>query len=227
MGRPRAETVTVATPSRLLDAASREFAARGVDGARLADIAAAAGITRPSLLYHFASKDDLYAATLQRAFSSLSTLTLEALRGAGVEGADGGVDGAAFRSRLHALVRGFLDFAAAEPAVCRLLVRTIVADDNERARAVLVELAAPLLAEVSRFLVDEGRGHVRPGLPVQAAVVNLIVGVLARTAAEAPLRAALWGSFNDEDAVWAVVEHTLLVPSSSVSSSCSNQEEAP
>ncbi|MBM4279872.1 MAG: TetR/AcrR family transcriptional regulator [Deltaproteobacteria bacterium] len=210
MGRPRAETVTVATPSRLLDAASREFAARGLDGARLADIAAAAGITRPSLLYHFASKDDLYAATLQQAFSSLSSLTLTALRG------DGAVvgGGSAFRPRLYALVRGFLDFAAAEPAVCRLLVRTIVADDNERARAVLAELAAPLLAEVSRFLAEEGRGHVRPGLPVQAAVVNLIVGVLSRAAAEAPLRTALWGAADGDGAVWAVVEHALLSPSS-------------
>jgi AcrR family transcriptional regulator len=207
MGRPRAETVTVATPSRLLDAASREFAARGVEGARLADIASAAGITRPSLLYHFATKDDLYAATLQRAFSALSSMVLEALGGPAPAGGDG------FQSRLRALVRGFLDFAAAEPAVCRLLVRTIVADDNVRARTVLVDLAAPLLGEVSRFLVQDGRDHVRPGLPVQAAVMNLIVGVLARTAAEPPLRAALWGDDDDEAAVWAVVEHALLVPS--------------
>jgi AcrR family transcriptional regulator len=214
MGRPRAATVTVATPSRLLDAASREFAARGIDGARLADIAAAAGITRPSLLYHFPTKDDLYAATLERAFAALSSMVLVALRGPAPLH-----DG--FRGRLRALVRGFLDFAAAEPAVCRLLVRTIVADDNERARAVLVDLAAPLLAEVSHFLVVDGRPHVRPGLPVQAAVMNLIVGVLARTAADAPLGTALWGDDDDEASVWSVVEHTLLAPAPA------NTKEAP
>jgi AcrR family transcriptional regulator len=44
---------------RIMDAALHQFAMRGVRGVRLEDIAAEAGMTRPGLLRHFASKDEL------------------------------------------------------------------------------------------------------------------------------------------------------------------------
>ncbi|MGK8521662.1 TetR/AcrR family transcriptional regulator [Nocardia asteroides] len=55
---------------RLLDAALDAFAARGIDGTSVKDIAAAAEVT-PGLLYHyFASKQDLVIALLrERGFS--------------------------------------------------------------------------------------------------------------------------------------------------------------
>ncbi|MBC8069692.1 MAG: helix-turn-helix transcriptional regulator, partial [Deltaproteobacteria bacterium] len=56
MGRPPVSSVITATPERILEAARAEFAAVGFAQAKLADIAARAGITRPSLLYHFGTK---------------------------------------------------------------------------------------------------------------------------------------------------------------------------
>jgi TetR/AcrR family transcriptional regulator len=205
MARPRAQSITVATPSRLLDAALDDFAVRGIDGARLADIAAAAGITRPSLLYHFPSKEQLYAATLERAFAALADVIVTALgdEGAAVE----------FRARLRALVGGFVRFARSEPAICRLLLRSIVADDDPTARAVLVDLASPLLADVARFLLDDGAGHVRPDVPVRSTLMGVIIGVLSRAAVHPSVRAGLWGADDVDDAdVWAVVEHAMLLP---------------
>ena len=49
-----------ATVERLLEAGEAEFAARGYADARLEDIAAAVGVRRASLLYHFATKQELY-----------------------------------------------------------------------------------------------------------------------------------------------------------------------
>ena len=69
MGRPRATTQTVETAQRLLSAAEQEFGSKGFDRARLADIANIAGISRPSLLYHYNSKDALYAAVFDRPFN--------------------------------------------------------------------------------------------------------------------------------------------------------------
>ena len=53
------------TRERLLAAAADAFAARGYDGTRVADIAAAAGVSNGALYAHFASKADLLAGALR------------------------------------------------------------------------------------------------------------------------------------------------------------------
>ena len=72
-----------------------------------------------------------------------------------------------------------------------MLVRELV-DGRGPGRAILVEEVAPLLDRVERFLRLEGRGRLRPGLPVRAAVMQVVSAVLLRSAAGG-LREALWG----------------------------------
>lgn len=52
------------TRERLLQAAAEVFAERGYDGTRVADIAAAAGVSNGALYAHFASKAELLVAAL-------------------------------------------------------------------------------------------------------------------------------------------------------------------
>lgn len=54
----------VPTGERIVDAASRLFYAEGVRAVNLDAVAAAAGVTKKTLYYHFRSKDDLIAAYL-------------------------------------------------------------------------------------------------------------------------------------------------------------------
>jgi AcrR family transcriptional regulator len=54
------------TQQRLLDAAQKVFAKKGLDGASVEDIAAAAGYTRGAFYSNFASKSDLFIAMLRR-----------------------------------------------------------------------------------------------------------------------------------------------------------------
>jgi TetR/AcrR family transcriptional regulator, acrAB operon repressor len=57
-----------ATRHQILDAAEREFLARGVAHTRLQDVAAAAGVTRGAIYWHFEDKAALFNAMMERAF---------------------------------------------------------------------------------------------------------------------------------------------------------------
>jgi len=62
----RTKEEALATRSRILDAAERLFAARGVSRTSLHDIATAAGVTRGAVYWHFAGKGELFEAMLDR-----------------------------------------------------------------------------------------------------------------------------------------------------------------
>ncbi|MGS2647626.1 TetR family transcriptional regulator [Streptosporangium sp. LJ11] len=64
MGRIAGVTATE-TRERLLRAAAEAFAQRGYDGTRVADIAAAAGVSNGALYAHFDSKAELLVAALR------------------------------------------------------------------------------------------------------------------------------------------------------------------
>lgn len=57
------------TAQRILDFASREFAARGYRGAALQRIADKAGVSKANIFHHFKSKDALYRAVIADACS--------------------------------------------------------------------------------------------------------------------------------------------------------------
>jgi len=62
------------TRNGILDAAERVFASHGVSHTSLEDIAAAAGVTRGAIYWHFKDKSDLFAAMVNRV-----TLPMEAM----------------------------------------------------------------------------------------------------------------------------------------------------
>lgn len=66
-----------ATRQRILDAAAQTFRAHGYAGARLADIAAAAGTKAGSLYYHFASRDALVEEVFVLGIDRVSSAVFE------------------------------------------------------------------------------------------------------------------------------------------------------
>ena len=59
-----------ATRQRILDAALVEFAANGLAGARVDEIAARAGANKRMLYAHFGSKEELWLVVLERAYAA-------------------------------------------------------------------------------------------------------------------------------------------------------------
>lgn len=68
---------------RILEAAKKEFASKGLAGARVDRIAAQAGANKRMLYYHVGNKDALYLAVLEGAYEQIRaeerTLDLEHL----------------------------------------------------------------------------------------------------------------------------------------------------
>lgn len=180
MGRPLASADALATPERLLDAAEQGFARMGFGATRLEDIAATAGIRRPSLLYHYESKSSLYAAVVRRTFARLGAALMQAMARR-VE----------FAERLDGVVDTYARFLAEHPAHAQILVRELL-DSEGPGREILLEAVVPLLDVLERFVRVEGHGLVRPDLPIRAAILQCASGIVLRSAAGA-LQGPLWG----------------------------------
>jgi AcrR family transcriptional regulator len=179
MARPPAATVVVPTPERVLAAAEAAFAAHGFEAARLEDIAAAAGIRRPSLLHHFPTKEALYEAVVRRAFAALGAALRPAL------------DGADLAAALEALVGAYLEFLAARPTFAPLVLREVI-DGRGPGRELLLLEVPPLLDAVLAALARPGG---RAGALARGAILQVAVAPLVRAAA-GPV-AALWGDGPD------------------------------
>jgi AcrR family transcriptional regulator len=96
------------TRERIVDAASEAFVGRGYRATSLREVAAAAGISHPGLLKHFASKDDLLAAVVSR-FEESNEIDLASQ----LEGEDGGSLGFATIARRNEATPGYLALFAA------------------------------------------------------------------------------------------------------------------
>ena len=66
------------TREQLLDAAERVFSDRGVAKTSLTEVAAAAGVTRGAVYWHFRDKADLFGAMCERATLPLDAMLVEA-----------------------------------------------------------------------------------------------------------------------------------------------------
>jgi TetR/AcrR family transcriptional regulator len=98
------------TAERILDAAEQLFAERGYNGTTLRDVATRVGVRPPSLYNHFASKDALYAAVLERGIGPLMVLLARSAAAPADEPSDPG-----------RLVSEVMAILARRPAIPRLV----------------------------------------------------------------------------------------------------------
>ena len=127
----------------ITEAAGRLFGERGYDGTRLDDVAAAAGVTKPVLYRHFASKRDLYLALLARHREDLPTFV-------GAMPAEGSL-----RERLRAVLEGWLEYVETHSYAWQMLFRDTGGGPDVRAfRREVHARARDVLAEIIRSLGD-------------------------------------------------------------------------
>jgi AcrR family transcriptional regulator len=129
------------TAGRILDTAELVFAEKGYAGTSMRDVASAAGLRIPSLYNHFASKEALYTAVLERGIRPiLEMLTAESTR----KGAE-----------RELLIERIVEFLAQHPSVPRLVQHEVLAGGPH---------LAPMLDRWFRLAFEEAETTIR-GLP--------------------------------------------------------------
>jgi len=161
----RTKAEALATRDRILDAAERVFSRRGASRPSLEDIAAAAGVTRGAIYWHFRNKADLFAAMLARV-----TLPMEEM--VGRSGDDALTDPLGYIRRcMVTVLRKTTDDAQTRRVFEIVCHKCEYVDEMARVRDRYVEMRADCLGELERGV----RNAIRRGL--------LPAGVNARSAA--------------------------------------------
>lgn len=175
--------------SVVLEAAERLFADRGFAATTLDDVAAAAGVTKPVVYRHFASKRDLAMFLLELHRDRLAAAPLEALLSA---------PGLPFPERLDAMLDAWFAYVEAHPFVRLLLhdegsdpvISALVSELHGRQRAADVAL----LREFAPHIPEDE--HEALGEVIRVSLSGLGLWVLDGAPTDAgPAKAALRRTF--------------------------------
>src|SRR3954454_7756362 len=165
--------------ARILEAAGGEFAQHGVS-ARLQDIASRAGLSHPTLLYHFGSKERLYAAVIEEAMQDWAAMTDQA-----VSLAPGGFD------RVAALVRAGMEFFATHYDFVIIWRREAI-EGGGRLEDAMAKHMRPFLERAIAFLrreIDAGRLREHDSVEL----MQLVYGAVSTFFSDAGFRSRMTG----------------------------------
>lgn len=172
--------VGVPSRERILAVARREFAERGFGAARLTDIAAAAGLSHPTLLYHFASKENLYRAVIEAAVADWAAQTRTAIS-TGLRGFD----------QVASLLAAGFEFFEAHQDFVRIVRRETI-EGGGRLDEAMADVLRPFLDDAVAFLDAEvAAGRLRAHDPRE--LIELCYGAVLTYFADARFRARLLG----------------------------------
>jgi AcrR family transcriptional regulator len=168
----------MASTDRILEAARGEFAQHGFGGARLQDIAARAQLSHPTLLYHFGSKEGLYAAVIEQAMQDWAAMTSLAI-----------ADGKAGFDRVATLIdAGFAFFATHHDFV--VIWRREAIEGGGRLEQAMADHMRPFFSQAVEFLNREvAAGRLREHDPVE--LMQLAYGAVMSFFSDAGFRARL------------------------------------
>jgi AcrR family transcriptional regulator len=166
--------------AQILDAAESQFARFGFGATRLQRIADQVGIRVASLYNHFASKDELYAAVLERALEPVHAMLDDSL-------GSGEIDDPA-----SGLMVAFADLYAAHPAIVHLFQHEMLVGDegmHPLMRGWLTKLSEAGRAHLERLYVGPDRWAEDEIPLLQIAMFNAVCGYFTA----APLHLLLTG----------------------------------
>ena len=182
---------TVERRAQILDAAVRVFARDGFDTARVADVAAQAGVAHGLVYHYFASKQALLEAVFRQTWDGM----LDAIRA--VESS-----GQPAREQLRQVAAIILRTWRRDPDLIRVLVREVARSPQVEAQA---EAITEALAVLERIVArGQEAGELRAGLDAKLAAW-IVYGAL-----EEVLTGWVLGRLPDSDEDVAQAERTVV-----------------
>lgn len=156
---------------QILAEATRLFAARGFDATPLQGVADAVGIRKPSLLYHFPSKDALRRGVLDKMASHWNE-ALPRLLQAATSGHD----------QFNAVVEEMVAFFTSDPDRARLVIREVL-DRPDEIKALMDTHVRSWVAIVCDYIrKGQAQGRVHADVDPEAyvlQVINLVISGIA------------------------------------------------
>lgn len=138
---PRRTRMTAAARrEQLVDVGRRVFAAKGVDGTSVEDLAATAGVSKPVVYEHFGGKEGLYAVVVDRELRALTDAVTASLTAGGSD-----------RETIERAALALLDYIEDSPDGFRILVRDV---SGSAPTGTYASLLSDVAAEVAHLLSD-------------------------------------------------------------------------
>ncbi|MCA9570294.1 MAG: TetR/AcrR family transcriptional regulator [Myxococcales bacterium] len=157
--------------TRILLEATRLFGERGYDGTSIQAVSEAVGIRRPSLLYHFKSKEDLRNAGLEQMIAYWKD-AIPAILTAATSGGD----------RLDRALTAMVAFFVDDPNRARLLAREML-DRPDAMSALFHEHLRPWTGLLTQYIrMGQGAGSIRADLDPEAWTLAMITGAIGAVA---------------------------------------------
>lgn len=180
---------TVETRERILDAALREFAEVGFEGASTRRIAAEAGLQHGLITYHFDGKDGLWREVLRWIHGEWRDLMAARLQS--LEGADP-------TDTLRVILEDFIRFSARNPRFHAVMSHAS-SNKNERLDWLVLEYVQPNFATLAQLIRQaQAAGRFVPGDP--AKLQYLFIGAAVRVFMVAEEAAVIIGQAPFSDA---------------------------
>ena len=166
-GRPRRPRMTgAARREQLVTVGRGVFAAKGIDGTSVEEIAATAEVSKPIVYEHFGGKEGLYAVVVDRELRALTEAITTALTAGGSD-----------RQTIERAALALFDYIEGSPDGFRILVRDVSGESPAGTYSSLMSDAA---AQVAYLLSDafEQRGYATRTAPMYA---QMLVGMVSLT----------------------------------------------
>ncbi|WP_326597502.1 TetR family transcriptional regulator [Streptomyces sp. NBC_01803] len=172
-----------ATRARIMEAATAEFAERGIDGARVDRIAERAGANKASIYSYFGNKEQLFAAVLERQMGEL----IEAIH--------------IRPERVPEFAGELFDHYRAHPELLKLLLNEAQFYGAKHSSEDPVRIAH-YQVKTDALAAGQRSGHITADLP-PAHLLMLLIGTVAWYYAVPQVAAALLGDGDDPEVVAA------------------------